>query len=68
MTLVPYRKWRPDDAFYHTPMKQGYDKDNQPYKRELAVKNGMNELMTIVAGLQKEVKRLNSCLTLDDVV
>ena len=65
MTIVPYKKFLPK-GLYDAEMEPGYDAENKRYDRKLQVRNGMNELMTIVAGLQKEVKRLNNCLTLPD--
>ena len=47
-------------------MNTGMDKDNHVYQRKFQAKNGMNELLTIVAGLQKDMKRLENCLTLPD--
>ena len=35
------------------------------YRREPQAHGGMKELVDIVAGLQKDVKRINKCLTLD---
>ena len=45
-------------------MAKGRNKKGEEYDRKLGAKNGMAELVNIVAGLQKDVKRINSCLTL----
>ena len=45
-------------------MNKGRNKKGEEYDRKLGAKNGMAELVNIVAGLQKDVKRINSCLTL----
>ena len=42
----------------------GRDKDGQPYARTLNFQRGYGELCRIVADLQKDVKRVNQCLTL----
>lgn len=47
-------------------MNKGKNKDGIEYDRTLQAKNGMSELINIVAGLQKDVKRINNCLTLSD--
>ena len=45
-------------------MAKGRNKKGEEYDRKFGAKNGMAELVNIVAGLQKDVKRINSCLTL----
>ena len=46
-------------------MAKGHNKKGEEYDRKLGAKNGMAELVNIVAGLQKDVKRINDCLTLN---
>ena len=48
------------------PMNTGIDNNHKVYQRQFHAKNGMSELLTIVAGLQKDMKRLENCLTLPD--
>ena len=51
--------------FERVNLDPGTDKDNKQYVRKLQATNGYGELVNIVAGLQKDVKRLNQCLTLE---
>ena len=46
-------------------MAKGRNKKGEEYDRKFGAKNGMAELVNIVAGLQKDVKRINDCLTLN---
>lgn len=43
----------------------GTNKKGQAYDRRVGYGPGMKELVQVVAGLQKDVKRLNNCLTLE---
>ena len=45
-------------------LQQGTNKLHQPYNRQIQFKPGMEELVNIVAGLQKDVKRINKAITL----
>ena len=42
----------------------GTDKKGRQYDRQIGYDPGMKQLVEIVAGLQKDVKRINKCLTL----
>lgn len=45
-------------------LPKGKDKHDKEYARSVQFKDGYSELARIVAGLGKEVKRINQCLTL----
>ena len=56
-----------DFEYYRTPyawndVQMNPGKNGKP--RRIGAKNGMPELINIVAGLQKDIKRINQCLTL----
>ena len=63
--MIPYNKFNPA-RLYTMPMNTGVNKQGQIYQRPFHARNGMSELLTIVAGLQKDMKRLEKCLTLPD--
>ena len=48
-----------------TKLLPGHDRDGTEYPRILNFQPGYGELATIVAGLQKDVQRINQCLTLE---
>ena len=62
----------PEDYTYTDPreymtgkaLPPGKDKDDQEYSRNVSFQKGYHELLDIVAGLQKDVTRINQCLTL----
>ena len=47
------------------PLKTGTDKNGQVYNRNLGFQPGYDDLVNIVAGLQKDVKKINQCITLE---
>ena len=51
-------------ALRNRPLKQGKDKADKPYPRKINFPPGYSELANVVAGLHKDVKRINQCLTL----
>ena len=56
-----------DFEYYRTPyawndVEMNPGRNGKP--RRIGAKNGMPELINIVAGLQKDIKRINQCLTL----
>ena len=50
--------------FKDLQLRDGIKKDGVTYSKFPSANNGMTELVNIVAGLQKDVKRINECLTL----
>ena len=60
--MIPARV--PQYRFGELHLKQGTRKNGSTYNRNPQAINGMSELVNIVAGLQKDVKRINKCLTL----
>lgn len=50
--------------FKDLQLRDGVKKDGASYSKFASANNGMTELVNIVAGLQKDVKRINECLTL----
>ena len=44
---------------------KGKNKKNEEYDRKFSLQPGYDELIHIVAGLQKDVKKINQCITLD---
>ena len=65
---------RPSDNYRYTDprshidervLEQGINQKGEHYDRRVHFQNGYRELLDIVAGLQKDVKRINQCLTLD---
>ena len=47
------------------PLATGTDKKGKTYNRVVSFQPGYDDLVNIVAGLQKDVKRINQCITLD---
>ena len=45
-------------------LSQGRNKRGQVYNRQIQFQPGMEELVKVVAGLQKDVKRINNAITL----
>ena len=60
-----YRYYEPREELDDRPLSEGVDKEGHGYDRHIAFQKGYRELMDIVAGLQKDVTRINQCLTLD---
>ena len=46
-------------------LPSGTDKKGKIYSRSLSFQPGYKDLVNIVAGLQKDVKKINQCLTLE---
>ena len=59
--MFPLRK---NYKFNELVLDQGTNTKNQRYNRTPQATGGYAELVNIVAGLQKDVKRINQCLTL----
>ena len=47
-------------------LPKGRDKDDKEYNRKVGFQPGYGELAKVVAGMGKEIKRINQCLTLND--
>ena len=46
------------------PLNAGTDRRNQVYNRNVGFQPGYDDLVNIIAGLQKDVKKINQCITL----
>jgi hypothetical protein len=53
------------DSYAGTDVGNGTNKKNETYSRKLKYQQGYNELAHIVAGLQKDIKKINQCITLN---
>ena len=59
-----YRYFDPRANLKDRALERGINKEGNEYDRKVNYQKGYGELLDIVAGLQKDVKRINQCMTL----
>ena len=64
MTLLSRAQY-PITTFQGSQLHTGVNKEGKHYRRKIGFTPGYEELTKIVAGLKKDVKKINQCLTLE---